>query len=187
MARLTLMQQRFCEEYIIDGHGTYAAIRAGSKTRCAHVTASKWLKMGKIRDRIDELRAEASQKSGVSLERTLAELGKIAFVDPAEMFTADGGLKNVKDMPAHVRGAIAAVEQDEIKIEDMTIGTVKKVKLVPKEKALDMIMRHLGQYEKDNKQKQPIVEVIVDIVDDDEDNPAAGPASEEDDSEFIDE
>jgi phage terminase small subunit len=180
MARLTEMQERFCREWLIDFHITYAAIRAGCSGRSASSTGSEWLKMPKIQARIAELRAAASVKTGVSLERTLEQLGKMAYVDPAEMYNEAGELKPISEMPAHVRAAIVGIEQEEIDVAGQTIGRVKKIKLAPREKAVDMIMKHLGGYAEDNKQKAPVFEIIVDIVDDD-DKPAPETADPDDD------
>lgn len=177
MARLSEKQERFCHEYLIDFHQTNAAIRAGYPAKSAHVAASKLVKNGKILARIAEIRAAASAKTGVSLERTLDQLGAMAYADPAEMYDVDGNLKSVKDMPVHLRRAIVAIEVDEITnplTGDVTSIT-KKIKLAPKDKATDMILKHLGEYKKDNAQKQTQVTVVVDIVDDEEDHTPTGP------------
>lgn len=175
MARCTEKQERFCQNYVIDFHQTNAAIRAGYPAKTAAVVASKLLNSAKIQNRIAEIRADASGKTGVSLERTLDQLGAMAFADPAEMYNpTTGELLPVHQMPLHIRRAIASIEVDEINVNGMILGVTKKIKLAPREKASDMIMKHLGEYKKDNQQKQTVVEIIVDIVDDDEDDETQG-------------
>jgi phage terminase small subunit len=170
MARLSEKQERFCVEYLIDFHVTNAAIRAGYPAKSAHVSGSKLLKNGKIMARIAELRAAASAKTGVSLERNLDQLGAMAFADPADMFHPETGeLLPIQQIPAHLRRAIQSIEVDEINVGGQVLGLTKKIKLADRNKAADMIMRHLGEYKKDNAQKQAQVTVVVDIVDDDED------------------
>jgi hypothetical protein len=44
---------------------------------------------------------------------------------------------------------------------------------VDKSRALDMLMKHTGGYEKDNTQKQSKI-IIIDIIDDDEELPNEG-------------
>jgi phage terminase small subunit len=130
------------------------------------------LKSAKILSRIAEIRAKASAKTGVSLERTLEQLGAMAYADPAEMYNPDTGeLLSIHQMPESIRRAIVSIEQEEIKVDGMVIGLVKKIKLAPKDKASDMIMKHLGEYKKDNQQKASQVTVIVDIVDDEDSDP----------------
>jgi hypothetical protein len=92
-------------------------------------------------------------------------------------------------MTANMRAALMGIDISEINVGGETIGTIKKIKLNDKNKALDMLMRHLGGYEVDNKQKATTVQLIVDIVDDDE--PLTQPDQQaqpeiEDDDEFVD-
>jgi phage terminase small subunit len=171
MARLSEKQDKFCREYCIDFHQTNAAIRAGYPPKGAAVAATRMLKNAKIISRIAEIRANASAKTGISLEKTLDQLGAMAFADPAEMYhPITGDLLPVHEMPEHIRRAIISIEVDEIEVGGQKLGVTKKIKLAPREKASDMILRHLGEYKKDNAQKQTKVEIIVDIVDDDEDD-----------------
>jgi phage terminase small subunit len=146
--------------------------------------------MPKIQAEINRLRAEAGEFAGqVQLSRVLAELSKIAFADPGELYGENGELKNPKQMTANMRAALMGIDISEINVGGETIGTIKKIKLNDKNKALDMLMRHLGGYEVDNKQKATTVQLIVDIVDDDE--PLTQPDQQaqpeiEDDDEFVD-
>jgi hypothetical protein len=93
----------------------------------------------------------------------------MAHVDPAEMYhPVTGDLLPIHEMPEHVRRCIQSIEVDEIEVNGMKLGVTKKIKLAPREKAADMIMKHLGEYKKDNAQKATQVTVVVDIVDDDD-------------------
>jgi phage terminase small subunit len=169
MARLSEKQERFCHEYCIDFHQTNAAIRAGYPAKGAAVAGSRMLKNAKILARIAEIRANASAKTGISLERILDQLGAMAHVDPAEMYHPEtGDLLPIHQMPEHVRRCIQSIEVDEINVDGIVMGQTKKIKLAPREKAADMIMKHLGEYKKDNAQKQTLVTVVVDIVDDED-------------------
>lgn len=184
MAKLSEKQDRFCREYLIDFHQQNAAIRAGYPPKGAAVAATRMLKSAKIKDRIAQLRADASAKTGVSLERTLDQLGAMAFADPAEMYHQEtGDLLPIHQMPEHIRRAIISIEVDEIEVAGQKIGVTKKIKLAPKDKATDMILKHLGEYKKDNQQKAPQITVVVDIVDDeDPDQGTAQPDEVADDS-----
>lgn len=185
MARLSEKQDQFCRNYVIDFHGTNSAIRAGYPARSASVTAAKLLVNGKIKARIAELRADASAKTGISLERTLDQLGAMAFADPAEMYHPDtGDLLPVDQMPEHIRRAIVSIEVDEIEVNGIKLGVTKKIKLAPKDKAADMILKHLGEYKKDNAQKQTQITVVVDIVDDDDPDQGVNKPDEIEDDEL---
>lgn len=176
MARLSEKQETFCQNYVIDFHGTNAAIRAGYAAASASVTAAKLLVNAKIKARIAEIRATASAKTGISLERNLDQLGAMAFADPADMFHPETGeLLPIQQIPAHLRRAIQSIEVDEINVGGQVLGVTKKVKLADRNKATDMIMRHLGEYKKDNAQKKSDTIIIVDIVDDDDPDQAPPP------------
>ncbi|HFU4055605.1 TPA: terminase small subunit [Streptococcus suis] len=54
MAKLTLKQQKFIDEYIISGNATYAAIKAGYSEKTAGMVGSENLKKPYIKSAIDE-------------------------------------------------------------------------------------------------------------------------------------
>lgn len=74
-----MRQRRFAEEYLVDLSATKAAIRAGYNPKSAGKSASENLKKPAIRASIDQAMAELSRRTGVSQERVVAELSKVAF------------------------------------------------------------------------------------------------------------
>lgn len=58
MAKMTVKQKRFCDEYLIDLNATQAAIRAGYSEKYAHTNAAKLLQNTTIKAFIDERMAE---------------------------------------------------------------------------------------------------------------------------------
>jgi len=56
----TTRQARFINEFLIDGNGTAAAIRAGYVASSAHVTASRMLRNAKVSEAIAARRSELS-------------------------------------------------------------------------------------------------------------------------------
>ncbi|MBK9351395.1 MAG: terminase small subunit [Sulfuritalea sp.] len=83
----------------------------------------------------------------------IEELARIGLFDPGELFAEDGSLLPIKNMPPEVRAAIASIEVEEIDADGKVIGRVKKVKLWDKNSAADKLLRHLGAYERDNRQR----------------------------------
>lgn len=72
--KLTFREEKFCMEYIIDHHGTKAAIRAGYSEKSAAVTASKLLKKANIAARVREIQEEFNKtRCFEDRERVLAE------------------------------------------------------------------------------------------------------------------
>lgn len=79
---LTLKQQIFVREYLVDFNGTRAAKAAGYSESSAYVTASKMLKQPKIAAEIakvsDAIIEKADEKLGLSVEWVLDNLKKVA-------------------------------------------------------------------------------------------------------------
>lgn len=159
----------FVSEYIIDRNGTRAAIAAGYAPKSAAVQASRLLTTDKVRRAVnthrEEVIAKVQQDTGITIERTLREIARIGFFDPRRMFTEDGRPKAIHELDDDTAAVIAGLDvveefagqgQDRVQI-----GHVKKWKLADKKGALDMLMKHLGSYEVDNKQK---VDGLADLL-----------------------
>lgn len=69
MAKLTLKQQKFADEYIISGNATQAAIKAGYKEKTAYQTGAENLRKPQIKSYIDErLKEIESEKTATHQE-----------------------------------------------------------------------------------------------------------------------
>ena len=154
---LTQKQEAFCLAYIETGNASEAYRRAYDASRVKPETinkrASESLADGAVTGRIGELRQAASNMAVVSEARVIEELARIGLFDPGELFAEDGSLLPIKNMPPEVRAAIASIEVEEIDADGKVIGRVKKVKLWDKNSAADKLLRHLGAYERDNRQR----------------------------------
>lgn len=82
--KLPPKQERFCQEYLKDLNATQAYLRAGyrSKINSAAVMAHRLLKNPNIQKRVAFLQAERAKKVEVSAEVILANIMKIANLDP---------------------------------------------------------------------------------------------------------
>lgn len=135
---LTARQARFVEEYLVDLNGTQAAIRCGYSPRAAQVQASRLLSNAIITEMVNKKMNERSQKVGVTAERVINEIARMAFYDPADIagFVADN-VTDIAKLPEDVRRAIVGWKQGEHGLE---------LKLADKSKALDQLARHLSIY-----------------------------------------
>lgn len=138
---MTDKQKRFCEEYMIDLNATQAAIRAGYSPKTANEQAARLLANVSIQNRIAQLQAEQSRRTGVSADRVVRELARIAFANASDLI--DPETASVK-LDAS-RDDLAAVQSIKVKSfgED---GLEHEVKLADKLKALDLLGRHLGMF-----------------------------------------
>jgi len=71
---LTPKQERFCQEYTIDGNATGAARRAGYSAKTAHVQGPRLLGNVSVKARIAELQAAAANRAEVSINDVIAML-----------------------------------------------------------------------------------------------------------------
>jgi phage terminase small subunit len=130
---LSLKQQRFVEEYIKSDNATSAYKLAGYKFKnenVAYAGAAKLIRVVKVSKAI-ERRRQMLAKDIVTPEFVLKGLLDMVRVDPKDMYSDDGSLKHVKDMPEHVRKAITSFDVDYRsygKDDEAVTITTKKVK-----------------------------------------------------------
>ena len=145
---MTDKQARFCEEYMIDLNATQAAIRAGYSPKTAQEQSARLLSNVMVQNRLAQLQAEQSRRTGVSADRVVRELAKIACANASDLI--DPETASVK-LDAS-RDDLAAIQSIKVKSfgED---GLEHEVKLADKLRALDLLGKHLGMY-KDASEKE---------------------------------
>jgi len=161
---LTPKQERFCLAYVETGNASEAYRRAYSTGNMKALTvndgAAKLLKNPRIAHRIQELQQQAQERTEVTIDHIIKELATVGFFDIRNIYHNDGTLKHPKQLDAETAKGIQEITIKRIITENgETVETVK-YKLHNKLQALDMLMKHLGGYEKDNRQKQNDIIVI---------------------------
>lgn len=173
MAKLSERQKRFCDEYMIDLNATQAYIRAGYSPGGASADAGRLMSVPCVKAEIDRRQAEAAKRTGVTKERIIRELAKLAFGDATDIILPDGSLN-----PAASRNDTAAISG--IKVKTMHgegfSSVEKEVKLADKIKAMELLGKftgHLTDKVDITSGGQPLKIVITD-ADEDDDEPQAG-------------
>lgn len=161
---LTAKQKRFCDEYLIDLNATQAAIRAGYSPKTAEQTASRLLRNVKVQEYIAKRQKELSRSTEITQERVIKELALIAFSN-----ATDYARVVEKKMKIEVNGVLVdALDEDgnpimyrtvePVLTEELTddqkrvLAVIKKgrdgleVRPCSKEKALELLGRHLGMF-----------------------------------------
>ena len=148
--------RRFVNAYVETLNGTKAAIVAGYSEHSAHSTSSRLLKKTKIQEMIASRLAE----SELSSARTLREIGRVAYADVGEIFDENGNLLSVKQLPEHVRAAIASVKvvKKNLVTGDGETDDIHEVKLWDKVKALEMAAKYLKLLD-DNRDTNVVLQV----------------------------
>lgn len=91
--KLTPKQQCFVDEYLIDLNATQAAIRAGYSPKTAAVQASRLLANAKVSAAVACAMAERSKRTGITQDRVLMELAKVAFIKLTDIIDEEGRIK----------------------------------------------------------------------------------------------
>ena len=104
---LSARQERFCREYLIDGCGKRAYIRAGYAPGAAEVCASQLLRKPKVAARIAELQAEQARRLEFDADRLLLELVPLCRSDITDLIGEDGRfVEDLSQLPSYVTAAI---------------------------------------------------------------------------------
>jgi hypothetical protein len=77
--KINEQEQMFCEEYVVDFNATQAAKRAGYSRRSAYSIGSEKLQKPEAKRYICYLMAKRCLRTGITADRVLEELAKIAF------------------------------------------------------------------------------------------------------------
>ncbi len=142
----TPKQLQFCKEYIIDLNATQAAIRAGYSKKTARQKAHNLFTIVYILEKVEELQSERSKRTEITSDMVLKELAKIAFFDPRGLFNKDWTMKQPQDWSDDVAAVIGGIDVNHIVGNDDLKAIVSKLKVVSKEKALELIGRHLAMF-----------------------------------------
>lgn len=167
--KLKRRQQRFVDEYLVDLNATQAAIRAGYSPRTAGEMGAENLKKPHIALAIQEAQQARANRTEITADRVLKGIARLAFSDIRNMFTPDGRLRAVTDLDDATAAAVSSVKVVTRPAGENPDGTreveyVHEIKLTNKDASLDKLMRHLGEYEKDNRQRSPLAELPRETV-----------------------
>ena len=149
---LTEMQRKFCDEYLIDLNATQAAIRAGYSPRSASELGKQLLQKPLVAAEVARARAKQSRRTGITADRVLRELARVAFCNPGDVIDPDTA-EVLPDASEDDKRCIAGVKVKYVPRKnedgDFEEAIEREIKLCDKLKALDMLAKHLGMYERD--------------------------------------
>ena len=148
---LTVKQERFVEEYLVDLNATQAAIRAGYSSKTAYAIGQQNLKKLEIQTAIQEAMDKRSKRVEVTQDRVLLEYARLAFFDPRKLFMENGKPKDINQLDDDTAAALVGLdvlEEYEGAGESREfVGYTKKYKLANKLGALDSLGKHLGMFD----------------------------------------
>lgn len=164
MAKLTAKQQRFVDEYLIDLNATQAAIRAGYSPSTANEQGARLLVNVSISSAISQAMAHRSRRTGITQDRVLRELAKVAFVNANDVIDTDSATVRA----GATEEDLACIQAVKVKISESEMGSSseREIKLYDKMRALEMLGKHLGLFDKrgqdsSNGEKNNLLEAIA--------------------------
>lgn len=170
---LTVFEQKFVNEYLVDPNGIRAYRRA-IKNKVSYATAraeaSKLLTRPNVRDEIKASMTAVSRYAKLKAAKVVQGLVKVALADPLDFIDREtGNLLPLDKVPPRSRMAVKKIKCKVVsrKLEKFTddggdeqvaevTTEIAEIELSDRVAALDKLMKHTGQYLQDNKQKHGI-------------------------------
>ena len=161
MARkLTDKQKKFVEEYLIDLNATQAAIRAGYSVNNADKIGSELLGKTRVSEEISIAMAERSKRTGISQDRVVEELAKLAFVNAADVIDVNTAtvLKDAKPED------LACIQSVKVKKTTKGKNTIeeREIRFYDKKDSLVQLGKHLGMF-RDKLELEADMELNINI------------------------
>lgn len=151
---LTPKQKLFVQEYLVDLNATAAAIRAGYSKKTANRIASENLSKPDIQAAIQEAMQDREKRTEITQDMVIRELAKLGFFDIRKLFDENGKPFDISKLDDDTAAALVGLDVQDVADSDGNyIGFLKKYKMADKIKALELLGRHLGAWEPQNKQQ----------------------------------
>lgn len=149
--------QKFVEEYVKDFNGQRAARAVGYKTS-AKSRASELLARPEIKEAVDKIRSENSEKASEERNEIIEALKRIAFTPISKFCTWDrSGARMIpsRKIPKELKALVRTVEASEYG---------PKLKLESRLKAIELLGRHYGIFV-DKMEQKHTGKIEVEITD----------------------
>ena len=157
---MTPKQSLFVQEYLIDLNATRAAIAAGYSKKTAKQIGQENLTKPDVKKAIDDAISERGKRTEITQDRVLKELARIAFADPRSIAEWGDGKMTLKDSASLSDDDAVAVSEVSQTITDGKANI--KAKMYDKQKALELLGRHLGMFV---EKKQIELDATVNLFD----------------------
>ncbi len=154
-------RKRFCEEYIKDLNGKEAAIRAGYSERTAKQEAYKLLNIDEVSDYVAKLQSKVAKRNEITIDELIQDLAEIKNINIVDLYDNDGSLLDLNSLPSEFTKCIQEITQIKSSWgkEGENEKATTKVKFYSRLEAIEKLAKHLGFYEKDNRQSKPEIKL----------------------------
>lgn len=159
---LTPKQKIFVQEYLVDLNATQAAIRAGYSQKNADKIGSELLGKTRVAEAIQKAMQDRQQRTEITQDMVVMEAAKLAFFDIRKLFDKDGKPLDITKVDAETAAALVGLDVQDISDDDGNyIGYMKKYKMADKLKALELLSKLLGFFDRQEKQDDGL---LLDLI-----------------------
>ena len=153
-------RKRFANKYFETLNATQSAIYAGYSELSARSKASQLLDEEDVSEYLTKLKEKAEAKHSISQDRWLAELEAVGFSNIQDFISDGNNIKDISKLPEIKAKSVLSIKKTVLEFEGGEKVTTE-FKLHDKLNALDKIGRHFGYFDKDNGQKNTIINVSL--------------------------
>lgn len=149
-----------------DATKCYKAGHPRASIKTCEAMGSEYLNHPYTQEYLREKTDTVAREADITQERVLREIGRIGFFDARKLLDRDGNPLPIQDLDDDTAAAIAGIKVRRV-IEDDDSGevcTIIEYKVADKNSSLEKLMRYLGAYEKDNKQKGMLADLPRDVL-----------------------
>lgn len=158
-----LRRELFAQTFVQTGSMAKAAAKCGygGTPKSLKVSGYRLMQVPEVRARILQIQRDMRRELAITTRDVLAELSRIAFLDPRSIFDDRGELKPMNMLDEDVARAIGGY-----KVTTKTFGedgesVEKEVKFISKDAALDKLGKHLGLWRNENEEGKITPEMLV--------------------------
>ncbi len=165
----TKKERAFCYAYAELGSpsAAYKVAYNASRMTPGSISTKGSVTLAKVKIRLlcEEIRRDLEKRNQITLDEIVQDLAKMVRFDIADLYTPEGDLKNIHDMPKEGRMMIGSMDIDALfegyGPERHQIGHTKKVKLLNRLDILEKLMKYFDGYNKHNQSKKPTSQVMI--------------------------
>lgn len=154
-------QLAFCYEYVVDYDRMEAMKRINYSGKHPSVQAYNWLENPEIKAKINELQNTKNAEASVHAYQVLNEMKLIMDSDIRDFIDDDNNIISLKKLPPSKTRAVSGITKTKRFNMFGEEETTVKLQFWDKVAILDKLGKHLGIFEQDNRQKQPLIQVVI--------------------------
>lgn len=143
---LNKKQAEFVRQFLIDLNAAQAYIRAGYSPKFASSQAFKLMQKTHVTAAVQKAMDERAAKTGVTAERVLEEISKLAFSDVRKIFDSEGRLIPVTQLPPDMAASVSSVKVVTSRIpktDPVEVEYTSEIKFWDKKGSLELLGKHL--------------------------------------------